>query len=226
MIPNLLSEVEACKKAHPVEWAQAHTGSPQTDDFIKLLAARCHAIDPRFGNNGKRGNPQDISDDALCFKGEGADFIVDEFGNATPASVIDVIGAAGTPGAVPQWAIVSKPDAPIKTAWVKPGAAVPVQPPHVCPPPFIPGYEDLGGDAGFRADIGAALQADLVSVGRAFDDGSSVWFSRPIFECIVESVKAGRVIDRKPIVRKYRQQWRDNLSQQGATPVGGWPPLP
>lgn len=204
MIPNLLSEVEACKKAHPVEWANAHTGTAQTDDFIKLLAARCHAIDPRFGNNGKRGNPMDISDDALCFKGEGADFDPTD-GNA-PRTVIDVIGAAGSPSAVPTWAIVTNPQKPVGAAWVQPGPSAP--PPHVCPPPFIPDYEALGGDAWFRAEVGVPLQADMALAGQPLNDGSSVWFSRPIFDCIAECVKAGKIIDRAPIVKKYRNQWR------------------
>lgn len=209
MIPNLLLEVEACKTENPVAWANAHTGNAQTDDFIKLLAARCHVIDPRFGNNGKRGNPLDISDDALCFKGEGADF--DPTDGHAPRTVIDVIGSAGTPAATAQWAIVTKPSAPVGAAWVKPGASVPVpipQPPHVCPAPFVPSYEDLGGDAGFRNEIGVPLQADMAAAGQSLNDGSAVWFSRPIFECIVECVKAGRVIDRAPIVKKYRNQWR------------------
>ena len=77
MIPNLLSEVEACKRQYPEAWRHAHTGSARTEEFIRLLAARCHAISPRFGLNGKRGNPDDLSNDALCFKGEGPDHLVD-----------------------------------------------------------------------------------------------------------------------------------------------------
>lgn len=138
MIPNLLSEVEACKREHPEAWAHAHTGSPQSDDFIKLLAARCHAIDSRFGNNGKRGNPLDLSDDALCFKGEGADF--DPTANNAPRTVVDVIVAAGSPSAAPSWVIVTNPSAPVAAAWVQPGAE-PVPEPEPIPAPSFP-YPD------------------------------------------------------------------------------------
>lgn len=212
MIPNLLSEVDACKRDYPVAWAAAHTGSAQTDDFILLLATRCHALDSRFGNNGKRGNPADISDDALCFKGEGTDF-VDVNGVLVPATVIDVIGAAGTPAAVAQWMAVSNPNAPIRTAWVQPRTPAPPPPP---PAPTIPSYEDLGGDEWHRVHVGVLLEADMALAGQRLNDGSSVWFARTIYECLAESVKAGHVVDRDPIVKKYRTQWRAIL---------GLPPL-
>jgi hypothetical protein len=191
VIPNLLSEVEACKREHPEAWQHAHTGSARTEEFIRLLAARCHAISPRFGLNGKRGNPDDLSNDALCFKGEGPDHLAD----GTPATVIDVIGAAGTPGAVAQWAIVSKIDTPIKTAWIKPGD-VPVRP----SPPALPSYP---GDAIFD-EVGALLFADYAQAGRVPDPQAGRWFGRTIYDYL-----AGMTLENS--IKKHRAEWRSAL---------------
>jgi len=193
VIPNLLSEVEACKREYPEAWQHAHTGSARTEEFIRLLAARCHAISPRFGLNGKRGNPDDLSNDALCFKGEGPDHLVD----GTPATVIDVIGAAGTPGAVAQWAIVSKIDTPIKTAWIQPGD-VPVRP--APPAPSLPAYP---GDAMFDK-VGALLFADYAQAGRVPDPQVGRWFGRTIYDYL-----AGMTLDDS--IKKHRAEWRSAL---------------
>lgn len=211
MIPNLLPEVEACKRENPVAWANAHTGNAQSDDFIKLLAARCHAIDSRFGNNGKRGNALDLSDDALCFKGEGADFDPTD-GNA-PRTVIDVIGAAGSPAAVPTWVIVTNPDKPVGAAWVKPNAApAPEPPPHVCPTLTVPSYAQLGDDAFFRAMIGVPLFADYAMAGQPPNDGMSVWFSRATYRLLAAFIKAqGQPVDAVAEVKIVRNEWRAGL---------------
>lgn len=121
-VPNYINVVTQCKNEFPTEWANAHTGNANTDDFIKIVAARIHAMDPRVGNNGKRGNLTDISDDALCFFGEGADHVINSAGTRFPASVIDVIGGAGGPNPQPAWNVVSDPNAPIKTGFVEPGS--------------------------------------------------------------------------------------------------------
>lgn len=134
-VPNLLNVVNLIKAKHPEAWRTAHTGGSHSEDFINLLASECHRIDPRFGLNGKRGNPLDLSDDALCFKGEGADF--DPTAGGAPRTVIDVIGAAGSPSAFPTWAVVTNPASPVGAAWVQPRPVVVVPdpvPPHVCPP--------------------------------------------------------------------------------------------
>lgn len=202
MIPNLFSEVEACKREHPEAWQHAHTGSARTEEFIRLLAARCHAISPRFGLNGKRGNPDDVSDDALCFKGEGPDHLVD----GTPATVIDVIGAAGTPGAVAQWVVVSKSEAPIQTAWIQPGA-VPPAPPVPPPAPPVPAYP---GDAVFD-QVGALLFADYAQAGRVPDPPVGRWFGRVTYDWLAGNEKT---LDASIV--KHRAEWRALL---------GLPPL-
>src|SRR3990167_5688668 len=128
MIPNLLAEVERLKTKFPQAWNDAHTGNANTEGFITLLAAHLHAINPAFGLNGKRGDPLDLSDDAINFKGEGADYDPTRGGMA--CTVIDVIVGAGGPNPQAQWAIVSRPGEPVGAAWVQPVAA-----PEPGPPP-------------------------------------------------------------------------------------------
>jgi len=74
----------------------------------------------------------------------------------------------------------------------------------------------LGGDEWHRVHVGVLLEADMALAGQRLNEGSSVWFARTIYECLAESVKAGHVVDRDPIVKKYRTQWRAIL---------GLPPL-
>lgn len=129
MIPDYRTVVSDLAAQYPAEWAQAHTGSAQTEAFIRRLAARLYALDPRFGLNGKRGNPDDISDDAICFDGYAAGQDYDPTRNNAPVTVIDVIGGAGGPNPVPAWAY---PLTPAAAAWVRPvaGTEPPVAPPR------------------------------------------------------------------------------------------------
>lgn len=139
-IPNLLDLVRQTSIDYPEAWANAHTGNSHTEDFIKILARRCYVIDPAFGLNGKRGNPDDLSDDALNYVGEGGG----QTQNGLPCSVIDVISGAGGPNPQPAWQVF--PHAPeANGAWVRPDEDVePVpepepEPLHVCPPcPPVP----------------------------------------------------------------------------------------
>lgn len=138
MIPNLIGEVEVVKRQHPEAWAHAHSGNARTEDFIRLLAIRLHAIDDRFGLNGKRGNPEDISDDVVNVLGEGPGRTPD----GVPCTVIDVIAAAGSPAQRVQWAPFTNPQ-DSSGAWVRPSIpdrTTPITPPlHVCPPcPPVP----------------------------------------------------------------------------------------
>lgn len=187
MIPNLLSEVEACKREHPEAWQHAHTGSARTEEFIRLLAARCHAISPRFGLNGKRGNPDDISNDCLNFKGEGPGY--DPTNGNTPVTVIDVIGSAGSPAAYPTWQVFSNLSGP--GAWVKPSAAA--QPPSTSYP----------GDETFD-QIGAILWADYAEAGRVPDAAVGRWFGRTTFDYLAGMSMADSI-------KKHRAEWRSAL---------------
>jgi hypothetical protein len=136
-VPNYRDEVAAAAARYPDAWRAAHTGGADTERFIRLLAADLHAIDNRIGLNGKRGNPNDISDDALCFRGEGPQY--DPTNGNQPVSVIDVIGSAGwIPGEkepFPAWGTYSDRHA---GAWVQPEAVSVPNPGPVVPNPGTP----------------------------------------------------------------------------------------
>lgn len=171
----MLAEVEQCKADHPQAWKDAHTGNSRTDDFIKLLAARLYALNSAFGNNGKRGDPLDISDDAINFKGEGADY--DPTAGNAPRTVIDVIGSAGTPGAFPQWIVVTNAANPVGAAWVKPGA---VAPPVVVPPAPKPVYPD---ENTFWKAFQEQMRKAYSDAGRTFPDPNDADAFRRFSRC-------------------------------------------
>ncbi len=115
-----------------------------------------------------------------------------------PCAVIDVIAGAGGPNPSPVWN-------PFTTLVEGSGANVVPKPPT--PQPVVPSYESLGGDAFFRANIGVPLQADMALVGQTLNDGSSVWFSRTCYDCIVARFHDPKA-DLAPICLKHRNEWR------------------
>jgi hypothetical protein len=134
-VPNHRDDVAAAAARYPDAWRHAHTGDARTEEFIRLLARDLHAINPRFGLNGKRGNPNDISDDALCYRGEGDQF--DPTNGNAPVSVIDVIVGAGGPSPAPGWGTF--PGNVHAAAWVQPEpVAEPVPAPTPTPAPVPP----------------------------------------------------------------------------------------
>jgi hypothetical protein len=137
MIPNYLDEVEAAQKAYPEEWAAAHVdGHPKKHDFIVLLARRLYKQNPRVGCNGKRGDPRNLSMDALNILDP------DDGPGNTPQGhrcwVVDVIKDAGLPTAKAVWQAFSDPVASTG-AWVHPMGVMlepePPEPPKPSPPP-------------------------------------------------------------------------------------------
>ena len=171
MIPNLLYVVEQTKRDYPQLWATAHTSSPSTEGFIRICAARMHAIDHRFGLNGKRGNPADLSDDCVNYMGEGPGRTPEGY----PCQVIDVIGSAGTPSAYPTWQAFTNPQ-DASGAWVLPAAvpdepSVPTPPVHVCPPcpPVPPTFDYPNEPTTVKAYQDRVKQA-YKDAGRAFPD--------------------------------------------------------
>jgi hypothetical protein len=126
-IPNHIDVVRRLATEHPSEWSAAHRGGAGTELFIRRLAATLHAMDPRFGLNGKRGNPNDISDDAINFDGESLLGDVDPTRGNAPVTVLDVIGSAPSgptgPDGTPAWQPVTDPRVrPTLAAWVRPAA--------------------------------------------------------------------------------------------------------
>ena len=187
---------------YPEAWRNAHTGNSHTEDFIRILAWEAHQNDPNFGLNGKRGDPNDISDDVLNYKGEGAD--TDPTAGNAPRTVIDVIADAGGPNPTPAWAIVTNAGAPVKAAWVQPtdpGVEEPLPEPTPEPIP-VPSYP---GDAYFTTNIGVPLEADYKKVGQSLNAGSATWFARTIWRHVVE----GMPIDES--VAKSQKEWRQAL---------------
>ncbi len=188
MVPNYLSQVQQARDRYPEAWRSAHVhGDPKAWDFIRLLARDLHKIDPRIGLNGKRGNPNDLSMDALNYSGEGPGH--DPTNGNAPVTVIDVIGSAGSPAAYPTWQVFTNLPGP--GAWVKPSAAA--EPPSTSYP----------GDETFD-QIGAILFADYAEAGRVPDAAVGRWFGRTTFDYL-----AGMSI--ADSIKKHRAEWRAAL---------------
>ncbi len=136
MIPNYLADVQAAKAKYPEAWSHAHVdGDPKRWDFIRLLGADLHAKDFNVGLNGKRGNPNDLSMDALnilCTAGDSDG----RTPNGVSCAVVDVIGGAGGPNPVPTWNVFTTV-VEGSGAWVSP-QAVPVPAPVDCSSKFPP----------------------------------------------------------------------------------------
>ena len=198
MIPDLRHIVEQCKAVYPQAWKDAHTGNAHTEDFIRLCAPMLKAADARFGLNGKRGDPKDISDDAVNVKGEGPG--TDKL-TGLPCTVIDIIGGAGGPHPQVQWGVMTDPVAS-SGAWVNPSSAPVPQPPQM--PPY-------SGDPVFDA-VGVVLFADYAQAGNAPDAQMGRWFGRTIYDWLAQVTPT---LDAS--IAKHRAEWRAVL---------GLPPLP
>lgn len=162
MIPNYLEDVKAAKVKYADAWTHAHVaGDPRRHDWIRLFAKDLHAKDVHVGLNGKRGNPLDLSMDAinlLCDEDESDGRTPEGF----PCVVVDVIGSAGIPSQFPVWNVL---DTLIEGsgAWVDPTATPPIPQP---PPPAFP-YPDEGTAVlAFQQRVKKAYN----DVGRIFPD--------------------------------------------------------
>jgi hypothetical protein len=168
------------------------------------MATHLHGINPLFGNNGKRGNAADISDDAVNYSGEGADFDPQTTPPA-PCTVIDFIGKAGTPEAFPAWIIVTDPANPVAAAWVQPAAEMPPVGPGPTPnppAPTYPTYEALGGDEGGKK-ITRQLEADYKRAGKPGLDGDcGAWQQRVSYDFLT-----GKVTPVEASIAKHRPDW-------------------
>lgn len=161
-----------------------------------------------LGSDGRTYVITGVSHDALKHRVTGQVIDILGRGNDSPEPIFDGLGQRMT--ALPQWSEVpmeyNRPNNP----WVKAiiGTAQ--------PQPTMPNYEDLGGDAYWRNEIGKTLQADMAMVGQTLNDGSSTWFSRPIFR-ILHAYANGQTPDRPAIITSVRNEWRKIL---------GLPPVP
>lgn len=140
---NMYQTVVECANRWPQAFAVAHTDHPDKHLFIKLVAWELHKLDERFGLNGKRGNPNDLSMDAINYLGEGIGY--DPTRNDRPVTVIDVIGGAGGPNPKPTWQVFNDPTIHRGPgAWVQPKpvegyqTGEPSKPIEPTPPPINP----------------------------------------------------------------------------------------
>lgn len=173
-IPNCKHLVEQLRDQHPDEWKAAHSGGTRTHDFIRRLAWVLHStVDRRFGLLGQRGNPDDLSEDAVLFLG-------DDQGkggrtpDGQPQSGFDVIARAGSPSAEPAWSDISGPGI---AAWVQPtpvpgSSPAPVPPVTPAPPtvdlgPVLAEVAALQRQIGHLADALGGLWASLDEAKRA-----------------------------------------------------------
>lgn len=140
-VPNAYQTVVDLANKFPREFREAHTGGPNTELWIRLLAYELHTkVDRRFGLNGKRGTDT-LSQDAINFKGEG---VGHDPTDGQPVTVIDVIGGAGGANPTPSWQVFNDPvqhKGPGK--WIQPRPVAgyhdnPVQPPPPAPGPVEP----------------------------------------------------------------------------------------
>lgn len=131
--PDRRDVVQAVSDADPARFACAHVESrPCKLDWIQAVAAALHRIDQRWGLNGKRGNPADISMDVVTFRVGPTDRHVEAF---------DVCGGCGggnpsvTWNNITNYATMGQPGTAI---WVAPVVGSdPPPPPPVDPPPTV-----------------------------------------------------------------------------------------
>lgn len=152
-------------------------------------------MDDRFGLNGKRGNPNDISDDAINFVGEGPGH--DPL-TGQPVTVFDVIRGAGGPNPEPSW---DRIDQAGPGAWVKPVPVLDTPPEPDLPKPVEKPYPgDLPGQL-----IAVQLFEDYALRGEAPNPDMGIW----IWRCAWDMSSKGLTADQ--VVEKHRAEWRRAL---------------
>lgn len=184
--------------------------------------------DARWGRNGKRGNPNDPSHDAIAFKNPASPFGV---------SIVDIIGSAGAAAASPAWIDQTAETIRLNTTgvWVAPSGRLPA-----C---LLSGAPAPGGGPGepvtpaptpsptpapdYRAEIAAltaavaALRSD-VAVLRAEASGirsEAANAHESIYRLIAETLIAEHLDDIKRRIDAVQQQ----IGQQSSRPAPRWP---
>lgn len=208
MIPNYEDEVAAAIQKYADAFAHAHVeGDPRRYEFIKLLAKDLRAIDLRVANNGKRGDANNLSMDALnilCTAAESDGRTPDN----RPCVVVDVIAHAGArppysgsnPAPKAAWGVY-KTKVEGSGAHVVPAVQEPDPPPSTSKP--YPGDHvwDAVGEMLF-ADYAEAKQAPNPQMGR--------WFGRVLWDA-TEGDETGTVLTVPDSINKHRPKWRGVL---------------
>lgn len=131
-VPNLKYVIEQTRNDFPVAWRNCHRADvsrAQAEEFARRAAWACSLEDARFGLNGKRGDPNTISQDCVCFKHDDG-----------RESVIDFGAGAGGDNPTVQWSIVGHymPPGPPYQLWIKAapvGSSTPGPTPNPGPTP-------------------------------------------------------------------------------------------
>lgn len=177
--------------------------------FVDACVSAFHATDERWGHlKKKRGQ--------TAVHGHGEDAGLYKFNDGTAIAVDFIVGAGG-PDPKPRWGVDSFPYT--HNDWLDPTLhgvqAAPAPPP--APVVRVPSYEEIGGDAFYRAMVGVPLFADYLMADQSPNDGMAVWFSRPTFSLVEAFIKAdGKPIDPAAIVKGHRNECRRIL---GLPPV-------
>lgn len=195
MIPNYLHDVEVAKQKYADAWAHAHVdGDPRRLEWVKLFAKDLHAKDGNCYLNGKCGNPNDLSADAiniLCAKEDSAG----RTPGGLPCVVVDVIGGAGGPNPSATWTVYNT---------LREGSGAPVDPNNIpaTPAPVKPYPGDPVWDA-----VGATLFADYAEAKQAPNPQMGRWFGRTIWDA-TEGDENGKVWTVPDSITKHRAEWR------------------
>jgi hypothetical protein len=154
--PNRFDVVERVASACPGLILQDHA-------FTDAVASVLTAEDGRWGRNGKRGNPNDPSHDAIAFRNQSSPFGV---------SIVDIIGAAGSSSASPAWIDQTQAtiDARTTGVWVAPSGRLPAclsggsEPPLVVTPPLVVSPPALVVDLGPVLEKLSAIEARIAAL--------------------------------------------------------------
>jgi hypothetical protein len=146
----------------------------QDHAFTDAVATLLEREDPRWGRNGKRGNPNDPSHDAIAWRmpsGPGG------------VAILDIIAAAGSPEARPAWQDVTQAtiDAGTVGAWVAPSGVLPAclsggpvpplpgEPPMPMPPDFTETLAEIRSTQAVQSALLAGLRERLTALEVAHD---------------------------------------------------------
>lgn len=106
--------------------------------FTALVCSTLHAVDPRFGLNGKRGNPNDTSEDCTAGLDPESPLVGSD---GRRIRIIDFVIGAGGPNPRPGWIDQTSETIRLNTTgvWVRPAPLVPSIPdPQPPTPPTVP----------------------------------------------------------------------------------------
>lgn len=115
--PNRVDVVQRVAAADAARFACAHTDRACAYDFIRALVCELRRDDPRWGMNGRRGDPARPSWDAVAYCGAGP--ATDPTGACRERlTIIDVIAGAGGSDPRPTWQAFTSDPTP--GAWLVP----------------------------------------------------------------------------------------------------------